>query len=196
MRYQDRTIIQRICILAGSLLLVAACAILILWQWNIRTSQQQAQDYIQELQTLLPEPQNAVPEERRDNTMPVVSLDGTDLVGILEIPLFDSVLPVRADWGEPTKIPRRLSGSIYDGSLQIGATSQEGQYELYRSLSVGDSVFFTDMEGNRYALTITDLRYEKHADQAALQRREATLTLFIKNIYAFEYLIVFCDVPR
>ena len=196
MRYQDRTIIQRICILAGSLLLVAACAILILWQWNIRTSQQQAQDYIQELQTLLPEPQNAVPEERRDNTMPVLSLDGTDLVGILEIPLYDSVLPIRADWGEPTKIPRRLSGSIYDGSLQIGATSQSGQYDFYRSLSVGDSVFFTDMEGNRYALTITDLRYEKHADQEALQRREATLTLFIKNIYAFDYLIVFCDVPR
>ena len=196
MRYQDRTVFQKICILAGSLLLVAACAILLLWQWNIRTAQQQARDYVLELQELLPEPRNAVPEERRDNTMPVVSLDGTDLVGILEIPLFDSVLPVRADWGEPTKIPRRLSGSIYDGSLQIGATSQEGQYELYRSLSVGDSVFFTDMEGNRYALTITDLRYDKHADQEALQRHEATLTLFIKNIYAFEYLIVFCDVPR
>ena len=128
--------------------------------------------------------------------MPVLSLDGTDLVGILEMPLYESALPVRADWGEPTRIPRCLSGSIYDGSLQIGATSQPGQYDFFRSLSVGDSVFFTDMEGDRYALTISDLRYAKHADQEALQSRDAALTLFIKNIYAFEYLIVFCDVPR
>ena len=196
MRDQKRPSLHRICILAGTFLLVAACAMLILWQGNIHSSRQRAQDYVQTLQTILPEPRNAVPEERRDNSMAVLSIDDTDLVGILEIPLYGSVLPIRADWGEPTKIPCRLSGSIYDGSLQIGATSQEGQYDFYRSLSVGDSVFFTDMEGNRYALTVTDLRYAKHADQEALQSRDAALTLFIRNIYAFEYLIVFCDVPR
>ena len=32
--------------------------------------------------------------------------------------------------------------------------------------------------------------------QAALQRKEAALTLFIKNVYAFEYLIVSCNVPN
>ena len=99
-----------------------------------------------------------------------------------------------ADWGDPIRCPRRLSGSIYDGTIQIGGTSRTGQFDFFRQISVGDELFFTDMEGNRYSLTVTDLRYESHADQDALTRHDADLTLFIKNIYGFEYIILFCDV--
>ena len=126
--------------------------------------------------------------------MPVLSLDGTDFIGILEIPLHDSALPICADWGNPSKDPRCLSGSIYDGTIQIGGTSQKGQYDFYREISVGDELFFTDMSGNRYAYAVTDLHYAKHADQATLTRENASLTLFVKNVYAFEYIIIFCDV--
>ena len=196
MKRQRKIGLQKICFLAGTFLLTAACAILFFWQWNIRTSQKKAQDYIHTLRSLLPEVQNAALEERRDNSMPRLSLDGKDFIGILEIPRYGSALPVCADWGNSSKYPSCLSGSIYNRSIQIGATSQTGQYDFYRELSVGDSVYFTDMEGNRYTLEISDLRYKKHADQAALQSRDAALTLFIKNIYAFEYLIVFCDVSH
>jgi len=50
------------------------------------------------------------------------------------------------------------------------------------------------MEGNRYAYSVTDVRYEKNANHAALQRKESSLTLFIKNVYALEYIIIFCDI--
>ena len=40
------------------------------------------------------------------------------------------------------------------------------------------------------------MRNEKHVDQAALQHEAAALTLFVKKIYAFEYLIIFCDVAH
>ena len=186
--------IRRICILAGVCLLVAAAATLILWEWNITASQKRAESHVATLYTLMPPTQAAVPEERRDNTMSVLSIEGTDYVGILEFPSYGSVLPICADWGKTAKQPCRFSGSIYDRSLKIGATTQAGQYDFYRELSLGDRVLFTDMEGNRYTLQVTALRNEKHADQAALQREDAALTLFIKNIYAFEYLIVFCDV--
>ena len=53
---------------------------------------------------------------------------------------------------------------------------------------------YTDVEGNRYTFAITSLRYEKHADQTALAQKDAALTLFMKNVYSFEYLVVFCDV--
>lgn len=196
MKKQGKIILQKICVLAGTLLLMAACAILFLWQWNIHASQQQTQDYVHTLRSLIPEVQNVALEAKRDNSMPLLSLDGKDFIGILEMPLYESTLPVCADWGNPSQYPRCLSGSIYDRSIQIGATSQAGQYDFYRELSVGDSVFFTDMEGNRYALEISDLRYKKHADQTALQSCDAALTLFIKNVYAFEYLIVFCDISH
>lgn len=194
MNNQKRSAARKMCILAGFCLLAGAAVLLGAWQWNIRASEKEAAILADTLRALMPGQQNAVPEERRDNTMSVLSLDGTDFIGILEMPRYGSLLPVAADWGDLRKYPCRFSGSIYDGSIQIGGTTQKGQYDFYREISVGDSLFFTDMEGNCYAFAVTDLRYEKHADQDALQRKEAALTLFIKNEYAFEYIIVSCDV--
>ena len=188
--------IQKICILVGICLLVGAIVILALWRWNINNSEKRAQYYVNTLQELIPDPQNAALEERRDNAMSVLSVDGTDFVGIIEIPHYDSSLPVGAAWGKSSEYPCRFSGSVYDGTMQIGATTQKGQYDFYRELSVGDTVVYTDIEGNRYTFAVTSLRYEKHVDQSTLQREDVTLTLFIKNIYSFEYLIVFCDVRR
>ena len=194
MKNQINGSMQKICILIGVCLLAVAIGVLIFWQWSIHTSAEKAEYYVNTLRTLIPEPQGAVPEERRDNTMATLSVDGIDFVGLLEIPCYGSVLPVCADWGTPSKYPCQFYGSIHDRTMQIGGTSQKGQYDFYREISVGDAIYFTDMEGNRYAYSVTDVRYEKSADQAALQRKDASLTLFIKNIYALDYIIIFCDV--
>ena len=183
----------RFFVLAGIALLAAAAVLLITWQWGIRTWDEKTDAYVHTIRTIIPEPQGTALGERSDNTMPVLSLDGVDFAGILEIPRYDSALPVCNTWGQPSRYPCRFSGSIYDGTLKIGAASQAGQYDFFREISVGDSLYFTDMEGNRYAYEVKDLRYEKHADEAALMGEEAALTLFIKNVYAFEYIIVFCD---
>ena len=193
MKKQTNRTFSRICICIGVALLVLAAAALLLWQWGIRASRNNAAAYVQTIHTLIPEPQGAVLEERRDNTMSVLSLDGTNFVGILEIPKYGSELPVCADWGAISQYPSRLDGSVYDRTMQIGGTSQKGQYDFYREISVGDSVFFTDMEGNRFTYVVTDIRYAKHADESALQRVDAALTVFIKNVYAFEYILIFCD---
>lgn len=194
MMKQKNDTIRKILIIVGVCLLVAAMVLLIVWQWNIRTAEQNSKEYVSVIRELIPEPQGAVPEERRDNTMATLSIDGTDFVGLLEIPKYDSVLPVCDDWGKPAKYPCRFNGSVYDRTMQIGGTSQKGQYDFYRDISVGDNVFFTDMEGNRFSYTVTDICYENNADQSTLQRKESSLTLFIKNIYAFEYIIIYCDI--
>lgn len=185
---------RKILITAGACLLLGAVALLTLWQWRIGAAEQKAAAYVQTLRTLLPESQGALAEPRRDNTMSVLPVDGTDFVGILELPSCGSTLPVGNTWGESDRYPCRFAGSIYDGSLQIGATSQKGQCDFGSELFVGDTVCFTDMEGNRYTYRVSDLRYEKHADQQTLTRGNAPLVLFIKNIYAFDYLIVYCEV--
>ena len=185
---------QKICILLGACLLVGAVIIFALWRWNINASEKQALYYVNTLQSLIPEPQSAFPEERRDNTMSVLSVDGVDFVGLVELPHYESTLPICADWGKTTKYPCRFNGSVYDSTLQIGATTQKGQCDFYRELSVGDILNYVDVEGNRFSFTVTSMSYEKHIDQATLQKEEADLTLFIKNIYSFEYLVVFCKV--
>lgn len=193
MKKQNKGIADRLFII-GICLLVGAAVVLVSWQWGIRSSQRKAASYIQMIQTLIPEPQSAILEERRDNTMSVLSIKETDFVGILEIPRYGSSLPICADWGDVSQYPCLFSGSVYDRSMQIGGTSQKGQYDFYREICVGDSVLFTDMEGNCLSYEVTDIRYEKHVDQTTLQRETAALKLFIKNVYAFEYIIIFCDV--
>ena len=188
--------VRNVCVAAGIVLLAAALVTLAIWRWQIDFSEKQAARYVQTLQTLLPAPQDAVPEERRDNTMAVLAVDGADFVGIIEMPRYGSVLPIGADWEQAAKYPCRFDGSVYNGTMQIGATTQKGQYDFYRELSLGDTVVCTDMEGNRYTFRITALRYVEHIDSAALGCEEAALVLFIKNIYAFEYLTVFCEVSN
>ena len=195
MKKQSKLPLRRICVLIGAGLLVAAVAAMLLWQWQIHRAEQKAAAYVQTIRSLIPQPQSAAPEPRQNNAMPQLSVDGTDFLGILEMPKFGSALPVCAQWGDTHQYPCRLSGSIYDATMQIGATAQKGQYDFYREISVGDGVFFTDMEGNRFAYQVTDIRYEKHADQAALQQKEGALTLFIQNIYSFEYVLIFCNTP-
>ena len=188
--------VQKICLVAGICLLAVAAAVLITWQWGIHSAREKAAYYVQSIQALTPQAQSAVPEPRNDNAMPVLSIDGTDFAGVLEMPRFDSALPVGAEWRKVAKYPCLFDGSAYDSTLQIGASSQAGQYDFYRDISVGDSVFFTDMAGNRFSYQITDIRYEKHADQATLQKADADLTLFIQNIYAFEYIVISCDISK
>ena len=194
MKKTNKSFISKICVLAGISLLVIGILALFFWQWNINSSIQKSETYVKTLRNLIPETQGSVPEERRDNSMSVLSIDGADFVGVIEMPRYESVLPVCANWGHLTKYPCRFSGSIYDSTLQIGATSQKGQYDFYREISVGDTVIFTDVEGNQYTYTVTNLQYEKHADQITLDREESSLTLFIKNVYDFEYLIISCDI--
>ena len=193
MKKQNRSLLGRLCIVFGICLLAAAAVTLFAWQSGMRNSARQTAACVQTLRELLPEVQGAIREERTDPSMPVLSLNGTDYVGILELPGHASALPVCAEWGHLYKQPCRFGGSIYDGTMQIGGTSQKGQYAFYRDISVGDAVYFTDMTGNRYAYTVKDIRYGKRTDQAALTQEDAALVLFIKNIYAFEYVMVYCD---
>ena len=196
MQKQTKSLVSRIFLCSGIGLLVVTAVALLLWNWGVHSSQKKAASYVSTIRALIPEPQGAALEERSNNTMSALSIDGTNFVGIVEMPKYDSSLPVCGDWGKVTKYPCHFSGSIYDRSMQIGATTQAGQYDFYREISVGDSLLYTDMEGNRFSYTVSDIRYKNHADQTALQQENAALTLFIKNIYAFEYIIIFCDISE
>lgn len=196
MKKTNKPIVAKICGLVGIALLVMGILVFSYHEWSINSWQQKSQNYVETLRTLIPEPQGAVPEERRDNRAPVIAIDEIDFIGILEMPQHKLALPVAANWEDITKHPCKFSGSIYNQTLKIGATSQKGQYDFYRKISIGDTVIFTDAEGNRYTYAVTDLQYKRHVNQTTLNNEKSALTLFIKNVYDFNYLIIYCNIAN
>lgn len=183
--------IRKISFFCGCILILGALALLAWWQLSLSAARKQSEEYLALLRRVIPEPEAAVLEARQDNTMAVLAADGADLIGILEFPAFGSAVPVCGDWDGTLLLPCRYAGSLYDGSLIIGATTQKGQFDFYRQIGVGDTLCFTDVTGSRYSYAVTDILHREHADSDSLHG--GALTLFFKNSYASEYIILRCD---
>lgn len=185
--------IQKISFVAGCALIICSLVLLAWWQISISDAAKKSSCYVEMLRALIPDPEPAAPEEKSSSEMPVLCVDGVDFTGILELPAYQTALPVCAEWNGKLLYPSRYAGSIYDGSMKIGATTQKGQFDFYREISVGDMICFTDMTGNRYTYQVTDILYRKHADHETLDHDGSDLTLFLKNLYAFEYVMIHCE---
>ncbi len=92
-----------------------------------------------------------------DPELPVVEIDGNEYVGEISIPAIGIDLPVMSEWSYPRlKIaPCRQFGSSRTDDLVIAAHNYESHFGKLSSLSEGDSVIFTDMDGivNNYVVS-------------------------------------------
>ncbi len=112
--------------------------------------------------------------------MPVQCVDGRDYIGILEIPALALELPVISTWSYPSlKIaPCRYSGSAYKDDLVIAAHNYPSHFGNLKQLQEGDTVRFTDMDGNVFVYAVA-LWEDLDADAAEqMQSGEWDLTLF------------------
>lgn len=91
--------------------------------------------------------------------MPVEIVDGIAYVGVLEIPAFQLTLPVI---NETTKsalkiAPCRYTGSAYLDNLVIGAHNYAAHFRKIRDLNYGDTVTFTDIDGNVFSYEVANI---------------------------------------
>lgn len=170
---------RTLCTVVGCILIFCAL-ILLLWQQGTSSAAiRRADRAVESIRARIPAPQTAVWEERTDNQMPVLSVEGRDYIGLLELPAHGADFPVLARQEGQLSGPARCSGSLYDGSLLLAASTARGQFDFYQALSVGDAVYFTDMTGSRFACQITELLY---VDREAAQsiRPGSALTLLLE----------------
>ncbi len=186
--------LRTVCLVIGCILVIGALTTMVWWQVSANIFADRINGYLDTITKLMPPTQSAVLENRTDNRMPSLSVDNNDFIGILEFQEAGCSFPVGGNWGKSNQFPCHYYGSIYDGSLVIGATNQRGQLAFAKDLSVGDTIFLSDMTGNRYRYSVSDIVYRDHANNDVLISESDDLTLFIKNIYAFEYIIVKCNV--
>ena len=189
---QKKINLRQVCLSAGIILILSAMVWLILWQISAQKNTEQIQAYIDMLYELIPEPQASVLEPRTNNTMPSLNVKNENFVAIIEVPMNTASFPIGASWNTNNMYPCRYDGSVYDGTLIVGTTNHKGQFDFVKEITVGNALYITDMTGNRFSYNVTDIRYSNHADNDVLYNNKADLTIFVKNIYALEYIILYC----
>ena len=100
-------------------------------------------------------PHQAVPEL----PMREVEIDGHAYIGYLNLPTLDLELPVMSEWSYPKmKIaPCRYWGSVYLDNMVIAAHNYVDHFGRLGSIAVGDPVIFTDVDGNVFEYTVSEL---------------------------------------
>ena len=112
--------------------------------------------------------------------MPEREIDGTAYAAVLEIPALALRLPVVSRWSNDAlkNAPCRYSGSVYQNDLVIAGHNYSTQFGPLRTLSLGDRVYVTDMDGNRFSFQVAELHTLSPEQVEEMTDSEWDLTLF------------------
>lgn len=190
-----------ICVLLGVVLLLAALGLYGYNRWEDAQAGAEAQTVVQDLQEKVVEQTQsaasapALDSSSLDPELPVVELDGYEYVGTVSIPAIGIDLPVMSEWSYPRlKIaPCRQFGSSRTDDLVIAAHNYESHFGKLTSLSAGDSVTFTDMDGivNEYVVNKVEV-LDPHSVEE-VEHSGYALVLYTCTYGGKTRVTVFCD---
>ena len=122
-------------------------------------------------------------------------IDGTAYIGVLELPALELTLPVISRWNEENGriAPCRYAGSAYSDDLVICAHNYTGHFGRLSSLSVGDEIRFTDMEGNLFSYTVSEFEVIDGKAIEDMHAGEWDLTLFTCTMSGTARITVRCE---
>ena len=192
-----------LCIVIGGVLLLAALGLYGYNRYEDAQAGAEAQVVVQDLEQKLEQTVSKAEstetssdsEEMLSPELPVVMLDGYDYIGVISIPAIDIKLPVMSDWSYPKlKISTcREFGSSRTDDLVIAAHNYESHFGKLGSVSVGDNVIFTDMDGveNHYIVQKTDILQPTDVD--AVEHSGYDLVLYTCTYGGKTRITVFCD---
>ena len=147
----------------GAALMLAAAGLTLFNLWDESRAERSVETT---LDGILDEMENGTPQApvleqgwSVEAQMPSVVLDGGDYLGILEIPSLELALPICDEWSYPnlSRSPCRYAGGLYSHDLVIAGHNYRSHFGHLGRLSVGDEVFFTDMDRNRFAYRVSEI---------------------------------------
>lgn len=127
--------------------------------------------------------------------MPTVEIDGYDYIGYLDIPSLELSLPVMSEWSYPQlKIaPCRYAGSVYLDDMILAAHNYDRHFGRLKNLEGGELVQFTDVDGNVFDFSVTELELLWPEQTEEMLSGEWDLTLFTCTLGGRQRVTVRCD---
>ena len=179
---------------AGIGLILAAVLGVVINGILIDRAEKRASEIVETMRMLMPDVADGGIDDRVNLTMPMLELDGENFVGLVEVPQYESVLPIYGEW-KPSKVsdfPCRYMGTLYDGSLIIGGSDNQGQFDFTKLITNDDVVYVTDVSGLRYSFVVTEVIKTTDVSTGNLTAGEADLVLFARNTYSLDYTVIRC----
>lgn len=187
-----------VCVVLGVVLLLAAGSLYGYNRYEDAHAGTEAQTVVADLQQKVSETADTGAEADSgplDPELPVVEIDGNEYVGEISIPAIGIDLPVMSEWSYPRlKIaPCRQFGSSRTDDLVIAAHNYESHFGKLSSLSEGDSVIFTDMDGieNQYVVSKIEV-LDPHSVEE-VEHSGYALVLYTCTYGGKTRVTVFCD---
>ncbi|MBQ8621561.1 MAG: sortase [Oscillospiraceae bacterium] len=127
--------------------------------------------------------------------MPETEIDGVAYIGYLELTSLALELPViTRTTGSYLQIsPCRFEGSAYLDNLVIGAHNYNRHFGQIGSLSYGDEIAFTDIDGNVFRYRVADIEILQPNQVELLCSGEWPLTLYTCTIGGRTRVTVRCE---
>lgn len=139
----------------------------------------------------LPMPYEVDPEVQ----MSEIEIGGYRYVGYISIPSLGLDLPVMSEWSYPNmKIaPCRYWGSVYLDNMVICAHNYSNHFGKLGNAAVGDLVIFTDVDGNVFEYTVSELiQLNPNQTLEMVKGLDWDLTLFTCNASGRQRLTLRC----
>lgn len=187
----------------GSLLVFAALALFLYNQRQSDMAEKASMEVMPELveaihvhvQEAAAETLPVAAEEASVREMPESRINGESYIGFIGIPALDLELPVMSDWSykKLNIAPCRYSGSLYSDDLVLMAHNYRNHFGRLSSLSLGDVVTFTDMDGKTAYFEVTAMDLLGPAAVEEMTAGGSDLTLFTCTYGGTSRVTVRCD---
>ena len=127
--------------------------------------------------------------------MPAVDVGGYDYIGFLSIPVLNLELPVMSEWSYPRLklAPCRFDGSAYTDDLIVAAHNYQRHFGRLKTLNIGDTVVFTDMEGNVFSYVVSGMEQLLPSQGKAMRAGDWDLTLFTCTVGGQQRVTIRCE---
>ena len=118
-----------------------------------------------------------------------------DYIGYLVFPGYDLTMPVAATWSFPAMeiSPCRHTGSVYNDNLVVAGHNYKTEFDVLFRLEAGDTVTFTDVDGNVFTYTVREFASVTPDDSDTVMNSGYALTMYTCNWDTSERVTVFCE---
>ena len=127
--------------------------------------------------------------------MPEETIDGRNYIGVLDIPALGLSFPIISEWSYDALqiVPCRYSGSAYLDNLVIAGHNYRSHFASLSQLQPGDTVTFTDMDGNVFSYEVSSLETLSPYAISDMTSGDWDLTLFTCTVGGQSRLAIRCD---